>query len=242
MSEEWDFPEVELTDAERTWLRAVYSRFEQGRETVPRLLKHQMRDDLPDGFDPREMDQRILANGSIITLLGIWHVDPTSRFIDGSDRFLRYLRHRARTERRPGEIEFSEISDELGMSVEDLSRCFDLVQPFDIYLGGTGRGGGEGALTVWRSIRLKDRNTLDRLAEYPGLEEWVREYYDSRDPEGQPMRPPPDSAFPSAEAEATHKKSLLQHIGDALTISIGPISIDPRELTDAVKSLLTRDR
>lgn len=88
---------------------------------------------------------------------------------------------------------------------------------------------------------VKDRDTLDRLAEYPGLEEWVREYYESRDPEGQPIRPPPDSAFPGTGAEATEEKSLFQHIGDALTITIGPISIDPRKIIDALSSLVRRD-
>lgn len=77
-----DFPELELSEAERTWLEAVYEEFREGDEVVPRILKAKLEDQLPRDFNPKEIDRRLLSGPTTLTLLGVYHVDPHSSLLD----------------------------------------------------------------------------------------------------------------------------------------------------------------
>lgn len=235
----WDFPELELSEPERMWLEAVYEEFREGNEIVARLLKHELRDKLPDDFSPYEIDARLVGAGSRITLLGIWHVDPKSRFIEQTDKFFQYLHHRAVTERRPGEIAATEIAEELGTSVDDLSRCYDLTRTLDIHLGGQASGQGEGKLFRLNKINLDHREALQKLADYPGLELWMRDFAATTDPAGpQPMEPAQIFSDESRQAE----KSGFRRFAEAFNLSFWFVNVDTGEAIDAVLSFFRRDR
>jgi hypothetical protein len=68
------FKDHKLSEAEMTWLKAIY----QDSEFDPKKAKVKLRNVLPRGFDPKKIDQRFLIDGRKLTLLGIWRVDPES--------------------------------------------------------------------------------------------------------------------------------------------------------------------
>lgn len=219
-TDEWDFPEVELTDAERTWLEAVYRRFRKGEKVVPRILEYELRDELPSDFKPKQIDRRLLTGKTDPTLLGVWHVNPDSKIIDLVDRLLRLLQEKAQTQVEVEDIDLRELADEWDVSLRDLSSASEVMPPG--YTSGASGSPetGEDERTLWRSIRVSRDEVLNRLARYPGLEEWAQEYFESRDPEGQPIRPPPDSAFPGVGPERTDEDADLEDVADEVGLNL----------------------
>ncbi|MBW2001788.1 MAG: hypothetical protein JRI30_04650 [Deltaproteobacteria bacterium] len=68
------FKNHKISDAERLWLQEVY----KDEEFDPKIAKVRLRDKLPKGFDPKEIDRRILRDGKYLTIIGVWHTDPKS--------------------------------------------------------------------------------------------------------------------------------------------------------------------
>ncbi len=68
------FKNHKISDAERLWLQEVY----KAKEFDPKIAKVRLRDKLPKGFNPKEIDQRILRDGKNLTTIGVWHADPKS--------------------------------------------------------------------------------------------------------------------------------------------------------------------
>lgn len=68
------FKNHKISDAERLWLQEVY----KVKEFDPKITKVELRDKLPKGFNPKEIDHRILSDGKNLTIIGVWHADPKS--------------------------------------------------------------------------------------------------------------------------------------------------------------------
>ncbi len=68
------FKNHKLSDAERLWLQEAY----KAEEFDPKIAKVKLRDKLPKGFNPKEIDQRLLRDGKNLTIIGVWHADPNS--------------------------------------------------------------------------------------------------------------------------------------------------------------------
>ncbi|HYX72841.1 MAG TPA: hypothetical protein VE732_08720, partial [Nitrososphaera sp.] len=88
----YQFPKIELAEPERIWLEAIYSRLLQNREIDTKAIKVELWDKLPRTFNPLEIDRRLLFNDRDITLLGIWHVDSDSHFIENTDKVILCIR------------------------------------------------------------------------------------------------------------------------------------------------------
>ncbi len=68
------FKNHKISDAERLWLQEVY----KTKEFDPKIAKVKLRDKLPKGFNPKEIDRRLLRDGKNLTIIGVWHADPDS--------------------------------------------------------------------------------------------------------------------------------------------------------------------
>jgi hypothetical protein len=89
-------PKVNLSPAEGDWLKIVSARFRQGVANNVVLLKKFLNQQgkWTKGFRPLSIDDRVLRNGNDPTLLGIWHADCDTDFIDKCDTLLQYLKQR----------------------------------------------------------------------------------------------------------------------------------------------------
>ena len=68
------FKNHKLSDAEKLWLQEVY----KAEEFDPKIAKVKLRDKLPKGFNPKDIDRRLLMDGKNLTIIGVWHADPNS--------------------------------------------------------------------------------------------------------------------------------------------------------------------
>ncbi|HEY0434004.1 MAG TPA: hypothetical protein VGC95_09040, partial [Chitinophagaceae bacterium] len=73
-------------------MNAIYSKLKKFEPIETRQLKVELWDQLPKNFDPYKMDRRLVLNGSAITLLGIWHIDPNTELIQKTDRIITCIR------------------------------------------------------------------------------------------------------------------------------------------------------
>lgn len=223
---EWDFPEVELTDAQRTWLEAVYRHFREGKEIVPRLLKHDLRDQLPSDFDPDEIDRRLLTGKTDPTLLGVWHVDPDSEIITLLDRLLRRVRDRARTEVEVGSIDLRELAEQWDVTLRDLSSAYEIMPPGYTSGASASPDTGDDKRSMYTSIRVTGEKVLERCAEFGGLEERVRNDFESQNSKGQPTRSPPDAAFPIGKTEPAEYDARFKDVADEVGVNFVLITIN----------------
>src|SRR5438876_686771 len=86
------FPKIELSDDQQLWLETAYDKFLTGEPLNTEEVRVILWDRIPEDFDWRKIDQRLLQNGSVITLLGILHVAPRSDFADIVDRIIKHIR------------------------------------------------------------------------------------------------------------------------------------------------------
>src|SRR5438045_3113403 len=87
----YNFPHIELSEAEEMWLREVYSQYKNGQQLDFRTLKLKLKRRLPRDFNPGNIDRRLLQYGNQITLLGVSYVDPQTDLIDKTDRVIRAI-------------------------------------------------------------------------------------------------------------------------------------------------------
>lgn len=78
----------------------------------------------------------------------------------------------------------------------------------------------EGERALWQSIRVSRKKVLGRCADYEGLEEWAREYLESRDPERQPMQAPAASASPSAKPVDAGEETDLEDVANEVGVNL----------------------
>ena len=76
MSKYTSIIEALLTPPQKLWLEAILNKQNNGQEVNERVLKVELRNELPRGFDPSEIHSLLLRGKTNITLLGIGLVDP----------------------------------------------------------------------------------------------------------------------------------------------------------------------
>lgn len=236
-SDEWSFPNLEPTDAELYWLEAVYERMRAGQKVVPRLLKHELRKELPSDFDPEQIDRRLLMAETEPTLLGIWHADPDSEIISLTDRLLRLLRKKARTQVEVGKIDLEELADKWGVSLRELSTAYE-VMPAGYTSGAHGSPDtAENERTLYTTISVTYEKCLERCAEYEGLEPEVDELVETIDPKEGIARPPTDIPIHDSNREVGSIRDIADEVGVNLPfISISSLG----RFVKKVKSLFGR--
>lgn len=83
---------ITLTEPQRVWLEALYTKLGKGEPASKRSLMIELRDRLPSKFDPSSIDSRLLRRDTNITLLGIAVVAPSSELVATADKVIRGVR------------------------------------------------------------------------------------------------------------------------------------------------------
>jgi len=168
------FKDHVLSEAEMIWLKAVY----EDSEFDPKVAKVSLRDKLPRGFDPKKIDARFLINGKILTILGIWKVDPESPVLKNLERVIGAIR--GLIYETPGiETITSELlSTRLSLQEVDVQRSLGYLTTLGgFYSGASGRTGSTG----YSRIELTGDDVYDAYLAFQNLEVLMQEYYQSRE-------------------------------------------------------------
>jgi hypothetical protein len=165
------FKDHMLSEAELTWLKAVY----EDSHFDPKTAKVRLRDKLPKGFDPKSIDTRFLLNGKILTILGIWKVDPESPVLKNLERVLLTIRDLVFAESGIETITSELLSTKLGLQDVDVQKALGLVTTLGgFYSGASGRAGSDG----YSKIELTGDNGYDAYLTFESLESLMQEYYE----------------------------------------------------------------
>ncbi len=167
------FKDHVLSEAEMTWLKAVY----EDSQFDPKMAKVRLREKLPKGFDPKKIDARFLLNGKILTVLGIWKVDPESPELKNLERVILCIRDLILSECGIETITSELLSTKLGIQEPDVQKALGYLTTLGgFYSGASGRTGSTGC---WR-IELTGDNIYDPYLAFESLESLMQEYYEDR--------------------------------------------------------------
>jgi len=126
----WD----NLTDDQRTWIRALYEKQKNGERPREEELKAELDGEIDRGFIPREIPQK-LASSRRITLLGVYAVDPGSDIITQLQDALSVIRSWLVKNPNLREVTASEVADAIGVPEDRGSLLLYLMEDLGDFVG-----------------------------------------------------------------------------------------------------------
>lgn len=124
-----ELEKLELAHSDKVWLDALLLRFNRGEVPSVRKLLVELRAKLPVDFDPFMMDERLVSAGNLITLYGMWHIDPATQWIAIVGRVISQIKHLLFI--APDRVSFTsdELSTSLELTKEMVNMAFTLIAP-----------------------------------------------------------------------------------------------------------------
>jgi hypothetical protein len=116
---------VRLTDAQKTWLRCIYSKISTGKPVDKRSLLIELVNTLPKDFNPSDIDSRLLRGGVNITVVGLALLDPQDILVKMTDHVIRMIRDLLSRNPSTPQINVKEISNSTGWAEEQVAIIFE---------------------------------------------------------------------------------------------------------------------
>ncbi len=211
------FKEITLTPAERLWLSEIYR---QGFGKIDfASLRVKLWDKLPEGFSAESLHHKKLIYGDHISLLGVWHVDPQSPYVQAADKIIRCLRdillHGSRTE----SVSAHEIAVREGIDEEVVEIALMLISDLSKFTSGGGSLASHIGLTTVQLPRSEEG--IDKLIHFENIEHELEEF------SGLGHR----CSSPRARARASERNSAR---GDWLTDFTSQMGISSPQTPDSL--------
>jgi predicted nucleotide-binding protein len=164
---------VRLTDAQRTWLRGIYSKLSAGKPVDKRSLLIELVNTLPKDFNPSDIDSRLLRGAVNITVVGLALLDPQNLLVKMTDHVIRMIRDLLSRNPRIKQINVNEISKSSGLAEEQVAIIFEKLSQCGMFSdSGTSYG-----RVGWASMNINDR-AFDSFVKYDSLEQIGRSIVD----------------------------------------------------------------
>lgn len=165
-------PAPPVTSAERLWIEHLYEEFRQGRRANRRLLLGNLRSDLPDDFEPEEIDPRLVRRSTGIRPLAIRLLDPGSEFLGAARGIFERIFEVALNEREAPDLDAEPLADELGFDPTTFSRGCDILRWLGLITTQRDYSGGDDDLGIAHTIRLEDED-LERISYIDDLDDAI---------------------------------------------------------------------
>lgn len=108
------FQQLKLTDAEKKWLAEIAkSKFD---EVDIDALKIKFREEIRQGFDPDNIDNRLLQD-SRLTLIGYWYLDENHSMIKYANHAIEYIREEILKDNEIRRVTSSMVSEAINQDV-----------------------------------------------------------------------------------------------------------------------------
>lgn len=164
------FPQVPLNPGEQLWLSAAYSHWEKGDKINPRQLYIELLGKIPEDFEFERIDRRLFVDMEL-TLLGILHVDPSSRLAADTDRVIRYIRELIL--RGETKVASEDVSEGLGIPEERVTIIFGLMRNLGSFWNGLTPHPTFGG---YSTMAFEALNVVREYLNYKGLEESLEKF------------------------------------------------------------------
>jgi len=173
----YNFPKIELSDAEQLWLGTICQQFLKGYLVdLDRLKKSwHTQGKWPKNFRPSEIDSRLLQDSNKPTLLGIWHAYPVpnNEWIEKFDQLIRYIKDRI-SNSTSTEIMVSEIAEAIEVTERSVSVVIHLLPSMGFYYTATVASVRHdtvripGEIEMYSSLNIDDPENMSDYLSYGG--------------------------------------------------------------------------
>lgn len=139
-------------------------------------LKVQLWDSLPASFNLKTIDRRFIKKGSWITALGIWYIDPNSKYLKWVERGILFIKEEIKKGELKGNVTSEMIEQELNISSREASIV--LRQIYD--LGGFfGSGGAPRNANLGMAYAgfYQNSEAYDEFLKFNSLEEKLESFF-----------------------------------------------------------------
>lgn len=165
----YNLPKIPLSEPELIWMKEIYAKFIEREEPDIRALKSKLFGKIPKDFNPNSVDRRLLLNGTELTLLGIWHVNPNTDLVQKTDLVINCIRDLLNKSADRKAITAEEVARLIDVPREDTGKIFKLLGTlgrfYSSYRGGLKGGHSE--------IHIEGDKYFDIYYQYPGIEQTI---------------------------------------------------------------------
>lgn len=171
-----NFQEFEITEHQEKWLKEVYKYFKNFEEPRYETLKADLVDEIPNDFNPREIDQRLLYGDRHITPIGIEQLDPDNNYLDQIDKIVSSIYDYLKGDPETLSIMSNDIVERSKLDEELVCWLIKYIQTI-FRLFQTVTGGNEND-----EMEIKfSGDTFDLIWNYPGICKFTKEYYQEKE-------------------------------------------------------------
>jgi hypothetical protein len=168
-----NFPKLSLSEPELIWMTELYSKFKAGDQIRKRDLLIDLREKIPTDFDPRTIDRRLAWHGTDLTLLGIWHIEPNTDLIHKTHQVILANKHLIISDKNKFDITAVEVAEKTGISVEEVSTIFRLIDQLGSFWSG-GSGSGHYGLS---NIGVRPEQVVEEYLRYKNVDELMQRFF-----------------------------------------------------------------
>jgi hypothetical protein len=185
------FPKISLPSEVKVWLEAAYSKVKKGKKIEPIELIVELGEKLPSDFDYENIDRRLFRLGREITLLGILHVDPTSDFVDKTDKVVTFIKELIRKDPGIKQVTALEVAKVTEIPKNEVAIVFNLLSHLGRFLSGA-----SGDTSGYTSINIESEEVKREYLGYKGIDHLVNRFYKANEPKQETEIPM--SVFPTS--------------------------------------------
>ena len=176
----YNFPTLEISEAEKLWLQEIYSAYLKDKNSDSREIRVSLLEKVPPDFNPTSIDPRLYWFENNITLLGIWHIDPETDLIQKCDEAFIAIRECLKKNPHQKHIFKEYISQALGVSPKEASKIL-----YAIYSVRAGLlDGADWDQIKWHLSRvsISDEKTFKNILAYEGIEKHINRFFQQYEP------------------------------------------------------------
>ena len=177
-----ELPKIKLNKSEKIWVTHLWRKIKNNEKISYRILRIELYEKLPLGFDPAKIDNRVVQYGGVeITLLGIHLIDPNYRIIEKANSVLEAIKQLLLKDKdaETEDIEAQSIAESTNLSASDVGIVFKLIGE---YGGFWSSSSSNKDYYGYKSINLgTEREAFERYLNFTSIEDVVNHYYKAKD-------------------------------------------------------------
>jgi hypothetical protein len=164
------FKKHNLSKAEILWMKEAYIT----ENFDPKVAKVKLRNKLPKGFNPKNIDSRLLVDGKNLTVLGLWYVDPHAPHFDTIEKVILGIRDLIIEQPGFDQITSDKISDRTGIDKPSVEIALSNISFFGKFFSASQKHKDSPGID---SIRLSNDDSYDAYLEFESIDQLLEETY-----------------------------------------------------------------